>query len=200
MIHVSKAEGMEQESNRETKQTEPLEVTFEGSRMMLVMVVMIIPFYLLGNFLFNTIWKGEAGLISLDIPTWAKYAAVIAAIFIHELIHGIIFAIYAPGGFRAVRFGFSKAMGSPYCHCKEPILVKHYRRAGIAPLIILGVIPLALAMFTGVSWLKTFGLLLCIGGFGDLLVWIRLLKFDGHLMVRDHPKSMGFIIDQFPSQ
>jgi hypothetical protein len=37
-------------------------------------------------------------------------------------------------------------------------------------------------------------LLLTIGGFGDLLVYIKLLKINKNLFVLDHPDKMGFII------
>jgi hypothetical protein len=171
------------------------EVTFGESKIILILMIMIIPFYLGVDWLFNLIWKDKDPLLVFNIPTWSKVVILVSSIFVHELIHGLIFAFYAPGGFRSVRFGFSISMGSPYCHCKDAIRVKHYRLAGIAPLIILGIIPLVFAFFTGINWIKIFGLLLCIGGFGDLLVWIKLLKYDSRQMVKDHPTKMGFLID-----
>jgi len=174
----------------------PREITFDGTKLTVILIALIIPFYIGGNLLFNFIWKGEPGPLLLNVPTWSKYAAVVVAIVLHEVIHGLIFALYAKSGFRAIKFGFSKTMGALYCHCKDPLKVKHYRRAGIAPLIVLGLIPLTFAMIAGVNWIKTFGLLLSIGGFGDLLIWIKLLKFDSNLVIRDHPEKLGFIIEQ----
>jgi len=161
-------------------------------------MIMIIPFYIGGDLLFDAIWKGRIPVVNLNVPVWVKYLSVLFAIFVHELIHGVLFAIYAPNGFRSVKFGFSKNLGSPYCHCSDPIRVKHYMRAGIAPFVILGVIPYVLAILTGNNWIKVFGLLLCIGGFGDLLVWIKLLKYDKNILVRDHPAKMGFILENYP--
>jgi hypothetical protein len=173
----------------------PQEVTFEESRLMMVLMLMIIPFYIAGDLLFDAFWRHRDPIVNLSIPTWVKYLSVILGIFIHELIHGVIFAFYAPNGFRSVKFGFSKNLGSPYCHCSDPIKVKHYMRAGIAPFVVLGVIPYALSIVTGNNWIKIFGLLFCIGGFGDLLVWIKLLKFDRNRLVKDHPSKMGFILE-----
>jgi len=178
-----------------TEQPTQQEVTFDESKLMLILMLMIIPFYVGGDLLFDAIWKNRSPVLIINVPTWVKYATVIMAIFVHELIHGVVFALYAPRGFRSVRFGFSKSMGSPYCHCKDPIRVKHYRRAGIAPFLLLGIFPLIFAFFTGVNWIKVFGLLLSIGGFGDLLVWIKLLKYGPDQVVRDHPQRMGFIIE-----
>jgi len=171
------------------------EVTFGEPKLMLVLMIMIIPFYIGGDLLFDVIWKGKAPVIDLNVPTWVKYISVLIAVFVHELIHGLVFAFYSPDGFKSVKFGFSKTMGSPYCHCTNAIKVKHYMRAGIAPFVILGIIPYIIAIVTGNNWIKVFGLLLSIGGFGDLLVWIKLLKYNKNLLVRDHPTKMGFILE-----
>ena len=173
----------------------PQEVTFEGAKLTFILLAMIIPFYIIGDRLFHFIWDHRIPVISMVIPWWIKAVSIVLAIVVHELIHGILFALYAPRGFRSVTFGFNAKIGAFYCHCKEPIMVKHYRRAGIAPLLILGLIPLAIGFITGVSWFKTFGLLLTIGGFGDLLVYIRLLKFGKNRLVLDHPDKLGFILD-----
>jgi hypothetical protein len=173
----------------------PQEVTFDGPRLTLVLLAMIIPFYIIGDRLFHFIWVHRTPVISIMIPMWIKVLSVLAAIVVHELIHGIIFAVYAPRGFRSVTFGFNTKIGAFYCHCNEPIKVKQYRRAGIAPLIILGLLPLALGFITGVSWFKTFGLLLTIGGFGDLIVYIKLLKLEKNRLILDHPDKLGFILD-----
>jgi hypothetical protein len=170
------------------------EVTFDGPRLTFTLLAMIIPFYIIGDRLFHFIWVHRTPVISLGIPMWIKAVSIVAAIVVHELIHGIIFALYAPKGFRSVTFGFNAKIGAFYCHCKEPIRVKHYRRAGIAPLIILGLVPLILGFITGVSWFKTFGLLLTIGGFGDLLIFFKLMKIDRNLLILDHPDKLGFII------
>jgi hypothetical protein len=177
------------ENNKVTK-----EVTFEESRLMVMLIIIIIPFYLVGDLIYDAIWKGRDPLVDLNIPELIKYLSVLVAIFVHELIHGAIFAYYAPNRFRSVKFGFSKNLGSPYCHCSDPLKVKHYMRAGIAPFVILGVIPYLLALVTGNNWIKVFGLLFCIGGFGDLLVWIKLFKYDKNILVMDHPSKMGFIL------
>jgi hypothetical protein len=170
------------------------EVTFDGPRLTFLLLAMIIPFYITGDWLFHSIWGHRIPVISLAIPMWIKVVSIVLAIGVHELIHGFIFSLYAPNGFRSVTFGFNSKIGAFYCHCKEPIRVKHYRRAGIAPLIVLGLIPLAAGLITGVSWFKTFGLLLTIGGFGDLLVFIKLMKIDRNLFILDHPDKLGFII------
>ena len=182
------------ENSEFTSGPSPQEVIFDGPRLTLILLAMIIPFYVIGDRLFHFIWVHRDPIISIVIPFWVKAISIILAIVVHELIHGIIFAIYAPNGFKSVSFGFNAKLGAFYCHCEQPIRVKHYRRAGIAPLVILGLIPLIFGFITGVAWFKTFGLLLTIGGFGDLLVYIKLLKINRNLFVLDHPDKLGFKI------
>jgi hypothetical protein len=172
------------------------EIVFEGPKLSLVLLAMIIPFCVGVEILFRLIWyEDKARLVQFNFPVWVKFMSVVVAIFLHELMHGAIFAAYARRGFKAIQFGFSTTLGSPYCHCKDPIKIKHYRRAGIAPFVILGLLPLLFGLITGEAWCKTFGLLLSVGGFGDLLVWFKLLKYNGNLMILDHPEKMGFYIE-----
>jgi hypothetical protein len=170
------------------------EVIFDGPRLTVILLAMIIPFYIFGEWLFHFIWVHRTPVISMVIPMWVKVVSIILAVVIHELIHGVVFAIYAPNGFRSVSFGFNPSLAAFYCHCEQPLKVKHYKRAGIAPLIILGLIPLLFGFFTGVAWFKTFGLLLTIGGFGDLLIYFKLLKVNRNIYILDHPDKLGFII------
>ena len=179
----------------ERNETPLREITFDAQKLSIILIALIIPFFIGGEKLFDMIWEGKPRLLEMNIPTWMKYGAVLVAIALHELIHGMIFARYAARGIRAVSFGISLKMGAVYCHCKDPVKVKHYRRAGIAPMIILGLIPLVFALATGVHWINTFGLLMTVAGFGDLMVWIKLLKFDKEMVIRDHPEQLGFIIE-----
>jgi hypothetical protein len=171
------------------------EITFDGRRLSLTLLAMIIPFYIAGDRLFNILWSHRVPLVIITIPWWIKVISILLSIVVHELIHGVIFALYSPRGFKSVSFGFNVKLGAFYCHCEDPLKVKHYMLAGIAPLIVLGLIPLMVGLSTGIAWAKTFGLLLTIGGFGDLLVFIKLLKFDRNLVIRDHPEKLGFIIE-----
>jgi hypothetical protein len=172
------------------------EITFDGPRLSLILILMIIPFYILGDRLFHFIWENRTPLIDFTLVWWIKVISILVAVILHELIHGLVFALYAPHGFKSVTFGINLKLGALYCHCRDPLRVKHYRRAGIAPMILLGVIPLIIGLSTGSGWIKTFGLLLTIGGFGDLLICIKLYQFDRNLMIHDHPEKLGFIIEE----
>ena len=47
-------------------------------------------------------------------------------IFVHELIHGITWAVFAKKGRKAISFGFIPQYLTPYCTCNEPLKKGEY--------------------------------------------------------------------------
>jgi len=148
------------------------EITIDGARLSLILIAMIIPFYFVGDRLFHLIWAQRTPLIQLTFPWWAEALSILAAVVLHEAIHGVLFAFFAPRGFRSVTFGISMSLGAIYCHCRDPLKVKQYRCAGIAPLLIPGLLQYITGLFKGVTWFKPFGLLLTTSGLGDYMIYI----------------------------
>jgi hypothetical protein len=72
----------------------------------------------------------------------------LTGIILHELIHGITWAKYTKDGFKSIRFGVLWKFLTPYCHCKEPLLVKHYIIGDYASYC-LGAFPALLSFITG---------------------------------------------------
>jgi hypothetical protein len=60
--------------------------------------------------------------------------ALTIGIILHELIHGITWAKYTKDGFKSIRFEYLEILDS-HCHCKEPLLVKHYIIEGLCQLL-----------------------------------------------------------------
>ena len=52
---------------------------------------------------------------------------LIPLIIMHELIHGIFFAMFSKNKFRSIKFSIMPAekLFTPYCHCMEKIKIKH---------------------------------------------------------------------------
>ena len=98
------------------------------------------------------------------------FIILIFGIVLHELIHGITWAKFAKAGFKSIKFGILKEMLTPYCHCKEPLKVKHYIFGAITPAIITGIIPAITAIFTGNLWLLIFGMLFTMAAAGDFMI------------------------------
>lgn len=112
----------------------------------------------------------------------------------HELIHGIFWAIFAKSGFRSIKFGILKQYLTPYCHCKEPLKVKHYITGAIMPAILLGFLPLILSLVYGsLGWLF-FGIFFTAAAGGDFLMIKLLNKEPKNAWVQDHSSEPGYYI------
>jgi len=122
------------------------------------------------------------------------FALMIGGVVIHELIHGLTWAIYTSRGFRSIKFGILWKMLTPYCHCKEPLEVKQYITGAIAPGIVGGIFPAITAIIIGSAGLLLFGIFFTMAAVGDIMI-IRLLrneKMDD--LVMDHPSEAGCYI------
>ena len=168
-------------------------------------MILIITIVLIYGIPYLLIWGGDISSINvgnavsnLDFSFLKSssiiYLSIIGGIIIHELIHGLVLSIYAEKGFRSIKFGVIWKMLTPYCHCKEPLLVKHYRIAVIMPAIILGHLPVIYSLIVGdLRWLL-FGIFFTVAAAGDFLI-INLLKNENSYdLVQDHPTQAGCYI------
>jgi len=119
---------------------------------------------------------------------------ILGGSILHELIHGLTWSFFLKRGFKAIKFGFMWKAIAPYCHCKDPIKVRYYRLGIIMPLLVLGIVPLILAIISGSGYLVIFGGFFTLGAGGDIFAMIMLRNFDGDIWVNDHPKKMGFYV------
>jgi len=117
---------------------------------------------------------------------------VILGIVLHEAIHALFFSFFLPSKFRGVEFGFNKDHGIPFVHIKEPISVLGFRIGAIMPLIILGILPAALGLYSGYLSLTAFGVLFTISASGDLLLITRTRSLPSTQKIKDLPDKIGF--------
>ena len=118
----------------------------------------------------------------------------VAGIVIHELIHGFFFGLFAKNGFKSIRFGVMWQMLTPYCHCKEPLRIKHYFLGALMPALLLGIIPAVMALFNGSGMMLLFGIIFTGAAAGDfMVVWI-LRKEHPDTYVQDHPSEAGCFV------
>ena len=117
-------------------------------------------------------------------------------VILHELIHGIFFAVFSENKFKSVKFGImpAKKLFSPYCHCREVLNIKHYRITIIMPLILLGIVPSIVSIFIGNFLLFFWGIIFIVAGCGDILIWIKTLKERNDSLILDHPSEAGYYV------
>ncbi|MDA3952242.1 MAG: DUF3267 domain-containing protein [Bacteroidales bacterium] len=150
-----------------------------------ITVILLIPFIL--------IWDYETFVIGRKEFMRFFLYALIFGIIIHELLHGITWALFTKGGFKSIKFGINGI--TPYCHCKEPLKVKHYVLGGIMPLIIMGIIPSIIGTLLGNGLYLSFGIFFTWTAGGDIISLFMLRKLESEALVSDHPNKMGFYIE-----
>lgn len=153
-----------------------------------IVAVLAVPYYL--------IW-GVNVLHQISFPSLAfLFLFIIGGILIHELLHGITWAVFAKKGFHSIRFGIKWEYLTPYCHCTESLKVWQYIAGGLMPLLIMGIIPSAWAMVRGNAIVMFYGIFFSAAAGGDIQsIWL-LRKFKSTQLIYDHPEELGFILEE----
>lgn len=148
-----------------------------------------LPFYLIWGFQLPKLEIDELKLLAI-LPL----IIMVIGIIIHELLHGIFFALFAKSGFRSIKFGILWKTLTPYCHCKEPMKIKQYTIALLAPLFILGILPAVYGLWMGNIFVLLFGIFFSGAAAGDLMIYNVIRKENQEDYVLDHPSEAGFYL------
>lgn len=126
---------------------------------------------------------------------------LIALLAAHEGIHGLVWGLCAPSGFRSIEFGVVWAVLSPYCTCAEPMKKGQYLLGSAMPTLILGFGLGIVAVYTGVSLLLYLSVLMILGGGGDFCIILKLLAYrpQGEVVYCDHPYEVGLVAFERPA-
>lgn len=136
----------------------------------------------------------EAADLVFIVRLFLVVIAYLGGIIIHELIHGITWARYAPGGWKSISFGVMWKMLTPYCHCDKPLKVRHYVLGALAPLVALGILPIVTGLCFCSMAVLVYGIIFTSAAAGDILVVWKLRHEPAENTVLDHPTEAGCII------
>ena len=152
-------------------------------------LIVSIPVVILQFILFNVIHGAEK-----TEGTWGLgwlFLAVVLGIVIHELIHGLAWAVAGRKSFSAIKFGFQWKTLTPYAHLKEPVEVNAYRIGAFMPGFILGILAYFLSLALGDGNLLWFSLIHTGAAGGDWLILWLIRKLKPGTLVADHPTRAG---------
>lgn len=169
------------------------EYTMGMGKVNLIAMALTIPMTALILLPFILIWDYETFKTGKDIFMDYFLLYMLGGIIIHELLHGLTWGHFASHGLKSIKFGMKWKFLTPYCHCKEPLKVKHYKIGGAMPLIIMGIIPSIIGLIIGHGGILSFGLFFTWAAGGDIIALFMLRKLDGEVYVSDHPEKMGFV-------
>ena len=159
-------------------------------------VVLLIPLFIVGYGLFllrNRTFGG--GFTPLSMLLLA--VAFLALVVVHELIHGIGWALFAEHGFKDIEFGFMKQYLTPYCACLVPLTKGQYIFGALLPCVTLGVIPMIVAILVGSLPLLFLGIIMTDSAAGDILIVWKILRYRSQakeIVYMDHPTQAGGVI------
>jgi hypothetical protein len=159
----------------------------------LIALLLAIPITAVILYPFVLIWDYETFKTGKEMFDDYFLYILIGGIIIHELLHGLTWGHFASNGLKSIKFGVKWKYLTPYCHCKEPLKVKHYRIGGAMPLIIMGLIPSIIGLIIGHGGILAFGIFFTWAAGGDMIALYMLRKLDNEIYVSDHPEKMGFI-------
>ena len=169
------------------------EYTMGMGRVNLITLIMIIPITVIILLPFILIWDYETFKIGKDIFMDYFLLYFLVGIVIHELLHGLTWGHFASNGFKSIKYGIQWNLLTPYCHCKEPLKVKHYKIGVAMPLIVMGIIPSIIGLIFGYGEFLSIGIFFTWAAGGDIITLFMLRKIDSDVYVSDHPEKMGFI-------
>lgn len=159
-----------------------------------VIIVALIPYALAWGL--DRLWDGMARFFALG----SFLPAALIGIVLHEVLHGLTWALAGRRPFSSIRFGFNVATLTPYAHFKDPLPANAYRLGAAMPGLALGVLPLLIAFATGNGWLAGFGMLFLVAAGGDILILWMLRHVPATSTIQDHPSQPGCIVyDTDPS-
>ena len=154
-----------------------------------IVLVLLIPYYQI-----NRDQIGEPYFSSNFFGYLSVIGAILFGVIAHELTHGLTWAYFCKDGFKSIRFGVIWKYLTPYCHCKEVLLKRHYIIGAIMPAILVGLIPTFVGYLFAYKGLFLFGLFFTFGAGGDFLIIWLLRKFDAETLVLDHPSQIGCLV------
>lgn len=124
------------------------------------------------------------------------YVIWIALIVVHEGIHGFTWRLCTKDK-SSISFGFNKAALAPYCTCSRPLTKSQYIIGALMPTLILGFLLGAVTIVSGNGLLFFVACLMFIGGGGDFLMVLNMLKTkvpSKDVLYYDHPTEIGSVV------
>ncbi len=151
-----------------------------------------LPMILIHDFTFSNFLEFIKSATIINMTLLA--IAITIGIFIHEILHAIGWVFFTKKKWKSISFGMKWEYFTPYCHCDEPLRKNHFFIGAVMPLIVLGIIPVIISMFSGNGKLWFYGFFFTIAAGGDIIAIWMLRKVNNGKMIQDHPSELGFIV------
>lgn len=160
-----------------------------------LIVLFIAPPVVILQFLLFELLHPSGALMTWHIAVFVLI--VLAGVVVHELIHGVTWAVFGHKPWSSIKFGIQTRTLTPYCHVKEPIEVSAYRIGAFMPGLLVGILPFIYSLVSGDPNWFWFSLIHTSASGGDWLVLWLLRKVKKGSLVEDHPSQAGcYVIEE----
>ena len=165
-------------------------------------LILMIPVFFIFTALHIFLWRNsmleyfreDFTLMKVMKDGFLFFIAFLIGIVLHELIHGISFALFAKRGFCSIRFGVLWKYLTPYCHCTEPLKIRHYIFGALTPSVLLGLTPAIIGLIIGKYLVTFFGIIFIIAAIGDFMVVHLLWNEKPTDYAQDHSLEAGCFV------
>lgn len=157
-----------------------------------------VPLFVLPFALFAAIHGTDAMLSAIDSDSSLNALLVVTILgcVVHELLHGFGFWKIAKLPWSEVEFGVKWRFLTPYATTKVPMDVNAYRWSVLLPGVVLGILPLLVAVPAGSIFWTAFAAMMLSGAGGDAVVLWHIRYIPDGTIVCDASNALGCEIVQ----
>jgi hypothetical protein len=86
---------------------------------------------------------------------------------------------------------------TPYCTCKCPLTKGKYIIGALMPLLILGLLPMAVGIGIGSFFWLLLGIIMTVSAGGDIMIVMMIMKYKSQaedILYLDHPTQAGGVL------
>ena len=160
-------------------------------------ILFVLPPTIMLGWWYVVLWGGTAFDAGMDwlFGNFLLFLAIfLIGIVVHELIHGITWALAGRIPLSQIKFGFQLQTLTPYAHCTVPLRLWPYRIGAAMPGIITGVLPALIGLSSGNGGLFMLGLFFIFAAGGDICILWTLRNVQKDALVEDHPERAGCFV------
>lgn len=160
-------------------------------------LVVMLPFMIVMGVLYYIVNMNKS-ISSFSLSSYMMFLGLFLFLIIaHELIHGFTWSRFTPNHMKDIEFGVIWSAITPYCTCGQPLSKKQFIIGAAMPTLILGFGLGIVSIVTGQLMMFLLAEALILGGGGDFLIIIKLLRFTSdreEQLYYDHPYECGLVV------
>ena len=157
-------------------------------------IILLIPLFIIGYGLYYLV-NGSLDISSINVLLFI--IVFVVGIVVHELIHGVCWSFFTPHHFKDVKFGVLMSSLTPYCTCLVPLKKEQHLFGTVMPLILLGIIPMAVGIAIGDPTVMFIGFMMAGSAAGDIMIIQKSLGYKSkanETVYMDHPTEAGIVV------